>query len=121
MKPLDDLFGKVINRVHKERRILAIRRRIMLYSALFIMSVTAVIPAANILIAESAESGFFQFISLIFTDSNVILVYLQSFSLALLEALPAVGLLAVLSVTLVFLWSLKNLTLNIKNILILNV
>ena len=64
--------------------------------------------------AEAAESGFFEFISLMFSDSGVILVSWQNFLLALAETLPAASLALLLAVAVIFLQSFKIISRDLK-------
>jgi len=120
IEPPEGLLEKIMTRIDKEKRLLAVRRRIIVFSVLLASSILLANPAVKILASEAGESGFFQFFSLIFTDTGIIFTSLRYFSMALLETAPVIGFMAVLSVALVFLWALKNLFSNVKNILIIN-
>ena len=113
-EPPADLFHKIITRIKEEHRLMSIRRRIFVFSSLSIISIIALIPAFGWVQKSFTESGFFQFLSLIFTDTSVVLAYWKSFTLALIESLPIITLSVFLTVLSVFLSSLKSLAKNIK-------
>lgn len=103
-----------MNRIHREQRILVIKRRIAVFSIVLIGSIIAFFPVFNMLKSAFVESGFMQFLSLLFSDFEVVLSYWQSFALSLLESLPVLSLMAFLAVVLGFLESAKYLTKDIK-------
>ncbi len=113
-EPSVGLLSKIMARIHEEELLLSVKRRLILFSTAVIVSTGAFIPIINAFRTEFAQSGIYQFFSLIFTDSGAVMAYWQDFGLALLESLPAVSTIAFLATALVFLWSLKHLTQAIK-------
>lgn len=109
-EPPVGLFNKIMARIHEEEQLLSVKRRLILFSTAVIISAGAFIPLINAFQTEFAQSGIYQFLSLIFTDSGSVMAYWQDFGLALLESLPAVSAIALLATALVFLWSLKHFT-----------
>jgi len=75
------------------------------------------IPAFGAVRTGMAESGFMEFLSLIFSDFKLVLAFWQSFSWALLESFPATSFAGFLAVILVFLGALKYITQNLKTAL----
>jgi hypothetical protein len=120
IEPPIGLFEKVMDRISKERRILIIKRRIIVFSIVFVGSLFAFFPTLKMVSVELSSSGFNQFFSLIFSDFTVVMRYWQSFTLTLLETLPVISLVLFLTILLVFLESLKSLVKNIKMISKLN-
>lgn len=92
LKPPADLFEKIIGRIQKERRISNLKRRIIIFSAGLISSLTTFVPALKIAKTEVIDSDFWQFFSLVFSDFKEVTTYWQNFAMALLERLPVVGL-----------------------------
>ncbi|MFA6421818.1 MAG: hypothetical protein WCV92_00205 [Candidatus Buchananbacteria bacterium] len=115
-EPSDGLFYKIINRIEEEKKLRKIRKKIIYSSLLFSCSLIAVVPAIISLWTNLDSSGFNSFASLLFSDSGMIFVYWQSFSLALLETLPVINLILVLAVAMGILTSLRFLFKNIKKI-----
>lgn len=113
-QPPKNLFAKIMRRVDEEIKLAALRRRIIFFSILLVASIGAFIPAFQLAWAEFSESGFVDFLSLIFSDLNSVAAYWQNLGIALLESLPVVSAIAVLSVVFVFLQSLKFLARDIK-------
>lgn len=111
------LLERIINRIQTERNLLTVKRRLFIFSVGFIGSIAAFVPVFKMVYQGFAESGFMQFLSLLFSDTGVVLSYLGSFLASLLETLPVMGLLAFLAVLLVFLESLKLLSRDIKSII----
>jgi hypothetical protein len=104
---------KILKRVHKEERLLVFRNTII-FSMTLIGSMLGFIPVSKMLLADFSQSGFFNFFSLIFSDFSSVATYWQSFSMILLESLPALSLVLFLAVLLLFLQSIKFLTKDIK-------
>jgi len=103
------LFSQVIGRLKREERLLHLKRRATILALGAIISALALIPAGQMVWAGFSESGFFQFFSLLFSDAGIVLTYWQSFGLSLLETLPAMSLIILLTVILAFVESLKSL------------
>jgi hypothetical protein len=111
---MEELFLRIMNRIHKEQRLLVIKRRIAVFSVILVGCVIAILPAFNMLKTAFTESGFMQFLSLLFSDFEVMVAYWQQFLPSLLESFPVLNLMAFLTVILGFLESAKYLTKDIK-------
>jgi len=110
---LGRLLEKILKRIHKEERLL-ILRRIIIFSITLCLSSVGFVPSLRILLSDFNRSGFLNFFSLIFSDFSSVAVYWQSFAMILLETLPAVSLALFLAILLTFLESIKLLFKNIK-------
>jgi hypothetical protein len=113
IEPPKGLLEKIIKRIRREERLLVLRR-VLIFSTTLICSVFGFIPATNMLLSDSNQSGFLRFFSLIFSDFSTVATYWQSFSLALLQTLPVISVVALLAILFVFLQSLRLLLRNIK-------
>jgi hypothetical protein len=113
IEPSKELLEKILKRIHHEERILVLRR-VILFSITLIASAVGFIPAFKMLSADLAQSGFFNFFSLIFSDFSAVASYWKNFTLILLETLPAIAIVLFLALVLVFLQSLRLLAKNIK-------
>jgi len=111
--PSPELFLKVMKRIRREERVLAIKK-ITFLSTILVASLAGLIPAVKMLVEELQSSGFVYFASLIFSDFEIVKDYWQSFSLAILGALPAVSIALCFAVLLILLQSVKALSKNIK-------
>jgi len=114
-EPSPELFIKIMKRIRKEERILAFKK-IAFLSAILIGSTIASVPAVKMLVQEAQTSGFIQFVSLAFSDFEIVKAYWQSFALTILETLPALSFAFCLAILLTFLQSVKSLSKNIKTI-----
>lgn len=103
------LFEKIMHRIHREERVLVLRR-VIIFSTTLVVSLVAFFPAFGMLMTDFSQSGFLNFFSLAFSDSSTVMKYWQSFGMTLLEALPALSLALVLAILLTFLQSIKSLT-----------
>jgi len=107
------LLGKILKRIHKEERLLVLRR-VVLFSITFMCSVVAFFPVLNMLLSDFKQTGFLNFLSLGFSDFSVVATYWQSFTMVLLQTLPALSIALFLAILLVFLQSIKSLYKDIK-------
>lgn len=110
------LFEKMMRRLGEEQRLQSVRRRLVIFSIVFIGSVLALIPTFQMAKTGMAESGLIQFFSLLFSDFGTVINYWQSFVLTILESLPVMSLVAFLAAFFVFLESIKFLAREMKNI-----
>jgi uncharacterized metal-binding protein len=113
-EPPAGLFERIMRRIQEEQRLLTLKRRVFVFSVGMMVSAAAFAPALKITEAELSASGFLRFLSLAFSDFEVITAYRQNFALTLLETIPAISLALLLAVIFVFLGSLKILARDIK-------
>jgi hypothetical protein len=116
-EPPEYLFDEIMGRIQRERQILILKRQLTFFGLVMAVSGVAFIPAIKMLEAEISQSGFLQFLSLIFSDLNSTIFNWQSFILAILESFPIENVVLLLSLSIVFLWSFKFFMRNIKVIL----
>ena len=116
IEPPIGLFEKIIKRIHREERLL-ILRRVILFSITLIGSLIGFFPALNMLLSDFNQSGFLRFFSLAFSDFSTVTTYWQSFAMILLETLPAISLALFLAVLVTFLQSIKSLSKDVKTII----
>jgi len=109
-----DLLAKIIYKIKKKQRFLALRNAAMVFLLGIVGSGAVFVPTLQALRTALAESGFFEFLSLLFSDSSVIMANWYNFSLALLESLPVTSVAGFFVIILVFLWSLKFMAQYIK-------
>jgi hypothetical protein len=116
INPPFGLLDKILKRIHKEERLLVLRR-VIIFSIILLASAVGFFPAFNMLAADLNQSGFLRFLSLTFSDFPIVTTYWQSFVMILLESLPALSLALFLAILLAFLQSIKSLTRDVKIIL----
>lgn len=105
-EPPHQLYLNIISRIELETARTA-RTRFILFSAVTLAALIAVIPAFQYALQEFTRSGFSQYLSLIFSDGGTMLAYWQEFTLTLAESLPIFGPALFLSVIFILLGSLK--------------
>lgn len=105
-EPPFGMLDKIMLRIAQKRR----RRagiRIACFGFLSLLAVAILIPTSQGLYSEMSRSGFMQFVSLLFSDASIVMIYWQDFALSLMEALPIFSVSAVLGSVLLLLFSLK--------------
>jgi len=110
----DELFDKIIIKIQKEKKVKKIKRKMYFWSVIFALSLGAFAPTIIFIKNSLAHTGFVQYVSLLFSDTAIILSYWKSFGLSLLGSLPLTGLILFSLILTVFMESLKILTKNIK-------
>ena len=68
------------NRIHKTKTIA--------HSSLGLVSFALLFPAINNLITQFGNQGFYEYVSLAFSDFGIILTYWREFALSLVNSLP---------------------------------
>lgn len=101
-----DLALKIMSRIQKEER-RRTRARLLFFGTLFFVSLFALIPALNELYVEFSQTGFSQFVSLIFSDAGTLAMYWQDFIFSLAESFPVIGTSMVLGSLFALLLSLR--------------
>jgi len=110
----EGLLDKIMERIRREKHILAVKRRLVVISLGFLASLTAIIPVFNLVRADLSQSGFLQFLSLAFSDFGTVAVYWKTFAMSLLESVPAMSIAVFLGVILALLALLKLLVRDVK-------
>lgn len=113
IEPPKGLLEKVLKRIHREERILVLRK-IIIFSAMLAISISGFVPSLKIFLSDLSQSGFISFLSLAFSDFSAITAYWQNFLMILLETLPAISLALFLAFLLMLLQSVRSLAKNIK-------
>ncbi len=96
---------KIIN-AHQKRMI---RLKLWSLSLILFLSSVGLIPAFQMLLSDFAHSGFYEYFSLIFSDSGSMLTYWKELSFSLAESLPTMSIIFTLSLFFVCFLSLKYL------------
>jgi hypothetical protein len=116
LSPSPDLLQRIITRIHKEERVLVLKK-LIIFSLTLVGSIVAFVPATGMLVSQLQSSEFMSFASLIFSDSGAVLTYWRSFLMVILQTLPAISIAFFLAVLLTFLQSVKSVARNVKLIL----
>lgn len=117
-EPPIGLLEKIMTRIHKEERIFIIKKLVVM-SVIFIISMLGFVPSLQMLLTEASNSGFINFSSLLFSDFSTVTRYWQSFTMILLETLPATSLALFLTILFILCRSAVSLTKNVKTIITL--
>ncbi len=90
------------------------------FASMGFVSIIGLIPAIKILLTDLSQSGFYEYLSLAFSDSGLILSIWREFIFSLAESLPILSVIFTLSLIFIFFLSLKYLMKQIiKNQLLL--
>ncbi len=106
-KSLQELKGSIISSIKIEERKI-VRRKIVLSSLAIIASAFSLIFLFGYLRESFYKSGFYEYLSLLSSDSDVVLVYWKDFILSLLDSTPVVYLTLSISSILALLLSVRT-------------
>lgn len=112
-EPPEDLLNKIMKRIRQEQRPRALKWRFGFFVAMLFGSVIAAIPTFQSAQSALIASGFARFLSLLFSDTGAVMMYWDSFMVAIIESIPVISITIFLVVILAFLKSLKYITQNI--------
>ena len=83
--------------------------KLWIFTLAGITSLVGLVPAFRILGSDLAQSGFYEYLSLAFSDSGLILSAWREFMFSLAESLPVLSVIFTLSLVFIFFLSLKYL------------
>lgn len=78
-----------------------------LYSTVALGALGAFIPAYSYMSSEIARTGFSEFLYLMYSDSTLVIINWQEMVFTILESLPIVGMVVILTLALTLLASLR--------------
>src|SRR3989344_4709719 len=113
VEPPQHLFEAVLAYIALARR-RAARIRLAALGTVMVVSVAALVPSINYAIHEFYASGFYDYLSLFFSDSSVAFGHWQELSLSLAESLPSLAVLLLLGFSIALLWSLRRIAPNVR-------
>src|SRR3989344_2995718 len=96
-EPPERLYGNILIRIEREKN-RAARIRFAVLGTTALASTLALIPAYQYAASEFTQSGFLQYLSVVFSDSSIAAVYWKEFALTLAESAPVLGATILLSV-----------------------
>jgi len=102
-----ELLHAILVRIELARR-RAAAVRLVARGMVMILSGVLLVPSMSYAINEFYTSGFYEYVSLLFSDGSVALAHWQEISFSLAESLPSLALLILASITAIFLWSLRS-------------
>ncbi len=107
VEPPEGLGGEILVRVKAEEKKLE-RVRIFVFGGSTVVSFGFSLWTVTYLIGSFQQTGFWQYLSLLFFENGAILTYWRELSLSLAESLPVTGLVITLVSIGFFIWSSAN-------------
>ncbi|MCX6736560.1 MAG: hypothetical protein NTW73_00500 [Candidatus Parcubacteria bacterium] len=105
INPPNELRFLLLSKIQKEQlRAFKTKRSIFVFSSIF--SFLLMLPILFNLSQSLDQSGFNQYVSLVFSDGAILANYWKELAWSLAESLPIMILIAFLSVLSIFVWSL---------------
>jgi hypothetical protein len=117
LEPPAGLGERIAMRIHEERLVLSIKRRLVLFSLGLAASLVVLVFSFHSFQTGIASSGFSDFFSLLFSDFRIVTYYWDNYILSLLESLPIFSLAVFSAAIFSFLELLKLTARDAKEIL----
>ena len=109
IQPSVALYERIINQINREEKLAYLKKRIILELFGLFLSGGVFIWLSFRLFIDLAASGLVQYLSLLFTDSGIIMADIGDYALSLLGATPALSLTLALATLLALTFCLAKL------------
>lgn len=113
LEPPEGIFNNIISRIELKKRRTA-KIKLSLLSVAALSSFASFFPVFSYAASEFSQSGIYYYVSLIFSDLNLISIFWKDFLYVLAESFPLISLTAILIAFFIFLVSFKSILKNIK-------
>lgn len=113
IEPSEKLLAVIIERIDLLKR-RSVRIRLAVFGTVATASLAGMIPSFQYVARGLYQSGFYEYISLLFSDSGTVLVSWKAFALSLIESLPFIEMTIFLAAVFAFLFSVKSVIGNIN-------
>jgi hypothetical protein len=80
-----------------------------------VLSIITSVPIISQIITSFTQSGFYNYLSIIFSDGDVAIVYWKEILLTLAESLPVIAIISLLIVLAIFTWSVLKTASIVRN------
>ena len=87
LKSPDLLGSKILLKIDRER-VKRLNRQVLITRIVGGISFVSFFPIFINLVSQMQNSGFWNYLSLLFTDTSIVMTYWKSFSMSLVEATP---------------------------------
>lgn len=108
------LVGDAMLQIRAKKKKGATYMRIFLFGSMTLIASITFVLVSREFYSEFSQSGFLQFISLLFSDAKVVATYWQDFLMSLAESLPVFATVGILGSVFLFLFSMRQLLLNVR-------
>ena len=117
IEPESWLYIAILERIESEKRHLA-KVRLVYTSIIGTLSLFTLLSSVSYFANEFSQSGFYQYLRLIFSDGGSLFPYWKELSLSLAESLPIIGTVTILTSILVLLTTSKYIAKDVKTVLV---
>lgn len=93
-----------------------LRMRAAIEGILVVVALILCVPAIQYLASGVIQSGFGEYLSLVFSDGGYVFVNLKDFVLTLADSLPATGTVAILAVGLLLIGALRGMLVDLASL-----
>ena len=108
-----DLSSRIVFRIDQKARKTAIIKAFSM-GLISLCSLVASVPLIYNAINAFTQSGFYNYLSIIFSDSDIAITYWREISLTIAESIPVISVVSLLVILAVFIWSTLKATSEVK-------
>jgi len=113
-QPPAELESRILSRIGELGKLKVLKYKVAIFAASSAVSAVAAVFAFMILRTNLAETGFWQFLSLLFSDYQILAAYWQNYLMSLAESMPISSLVLLLMCIFIFCESVRLLANNAK-------
>ena len=106
-KAPERVFSAVLKRI-EDRKTKQEHAKAFAHGLLAIIAVIAIVPAISYFISEATQSGFLQYLSLVFSDGSAILSDWKDLTMSILESIPIISSISCLALIFIIANSLRR-------------
>lgn len=115
IEPPERLYGNILAKIEREKKRIA-RVKLAIFGMTALVFISTLIPVYKYTAQEFYSSGFFEYLSILFSDGSIAIIYWRETLLSLAESLPLISLTMMLSVVFVIMGSIKLALKHIKSV-----
>jgi len=111
--PSEKLRQRILTHISRDERRRA-RIYVLTSAVVTVLSLTGIVVSVQYVVQTLYQSSSYAYLSLLFSDTDIVFANWQAFSLSLLESVPLIGILLSLIATFSFLVSIRTLANNVR-------
>lgn len=116
-KDLKSLKNNIISGIVRQEHRRA-KNYLIFFAAILLLSLTAVYLSLKYLTESLNQSGFYEYLSLLFSGDSVVYSYWKELSLSLIDSMPVLGIMIFLVALGVLIWSGANTFTNTRRFIL---
>ena len=117
LKPTKELRHNILLGIKQEEHS-RIKAHLFVYVSIIPFSVLGIVLSARYMLEGFYQSGFYDYLSLLFLGDSAVYTYWKELSFSLIDSMPIIGIIAFLTVMGVLIWSGANAFTNTRRFIL---